>query len=73
MLQSADISCLQGVFALCKFHYCEFYYCGFSKLLLKFGKCDFMAYLFCYCVHKIKILLMRFLDNAVFFQVPKVA
>ena len=28
---------LQGVLALCEFHYCEFHYCGFSKLLLKFG------------------------------------
>ena len=23
---------LQGVLALCEFHYCEFHYCGFSKL-----------------------------------------
>ena len=23
---------IQGVLALCKFHYCEFRYCGFSKL-----------------------------------------
>ena len=28
---------VQGVLALCEFHYCEFRYCGFSKLLLKFG------------------------------------
>ena len=28
---------VQGVLALCEFHYCEFHYCGFSKLLLKFG------------------------------------
>ena len=28
---------IQGVLALCEFHYCEFHYCGFSKLLLKFG------------------------------------
>ena len=50
---------LQAVLALCKFHYCGFHYCGFSKLLVKFGWCNFMGYLFCYCVHKIKILLMR--------------
>ena len=25
---------LQGVLALCEFHYCEFCYCGFLKLLL---------------------------------------
>ena len=23
---------VQGVLALCEFHYCEFHYCGFSKL-----------------------------------------
>ena len=23
---------LQGVLALCEFHYCEFHYCGFSKI-----------------------------------------
>ena len=28
---------IQGVLALCKFHYFEFHYCGFSKLLLKFS------------------------------------
>ena len=28
---------IQGILALCEFHYCEFHYCGFSKLLLKFG------------------------------------
>ena len=28
---------VQGVLALCEFHYCEFHYCGFSKLFLKFG------------------------------------
>ena len=27
---------LQGVLALCEFHYCKFHCCGFSKLLLKF-------------------------------------
>ena len=59
---------LQGVLALCEFHYC-----GFSKLLLKFGLCDFLGYLFCYCVHKTKILLMRFLANGTFSEVPKVA
>ena len=29
-----------------------------------------MGYLFCYCVHKIKILLIRFLANANFFKDP---
>ena len=33
---------VQGVLALCEFHYCEFHYCGFSKLLPKFGFCYFM-------------------------------
>ena len=28
---------VQGVLALCEFHYCGFHYCGFSKLLQKFG------------------------------------
>ena len=28
---------IQGVLALCEFHYFEFHYCGFSRLLLKFG------------------------------------
>jgi hypothetical protein len=32
-----QINSVQGVLALCEFHYCEFHYCGFSKLLLKFG------------------------------------
>ena len=28
---------VQGVLALCEFHYCEFRYCGFSKLYIKFS------------------------------------
>ena len=47
---------------------------SFFKTITKIWlKCDFMGYLSCYCVHKIKILLMRFLANANFFPVPKVA
>ena len=34
---SKQPSVIQGVLALCEFHYCEFHYCGFSKLLLKFN------------------------------------
>ena len=62
---------LEGVFALCEFHYCEFHYCGFSKLLLKFGWWDLMGYFFCNCVHKSKILPMRFLANANFSRSQK--
>ena len=43
----------------------------FFKLSLKFGFCDFTAYLFCYCIHKIKILLMQFLANANFSRSQK--
>ena len=32
-----EVCVVQGVLALCEFHYCEFHYCSFSKLLLKFG------------------------------------
>jgi hypothetical protein len=62
---------VQGVLALCEFHYSEFHYSGFSKLLLKIGGCNFMGYSFCYCVHKIKLLLMQFLDNASFSRSQK--
>ena len=36
-IQTSADNHIQGVLALCEFHYCEFHYCGFSKLLLKFG------------------------------------
>ena len=32
---------------------------------------DFMGHIFCYCVHKIEILLMRFLANATFSRFQK--
>ena len=61
---------LQGVLALCEFHYCEFRYCGFSKPLLKIFLMRFLCTInFVNAV----IFLMRFLANATFFQVPKVA
>ena len=37
VLRNCIRNLIQGVLALCEFHYCEFHYCGFSKLLLKFG------------------------------------
>ena len=61
---------IQGVLALCEFHYCEFRYCGFSKPLLKICLMRFLCTInFVNAV----IFLMRFLANATFFQVPKVA
>ena len=45
----------------------------FFKTVTKIWLTLLMGYLFCYCVHKMKIWLMRFLANATFFQVPKVA
>ena len=56
---------IQGVLALCEFHYCEFRYRGFSKLSSYISKNLANAILFCYCVHT---WLMRY-----FGQVPKVA
>ena len=32
MRKTNEIFVVQGVLALCEFHYCEFHYCGFSKL-----------------------------------------
>ena len=56
---------LQRVLALC-----EFRYCGFSKPLLKICLMRFLCTInFVNAV----IFLMRFLANATFFQVPKVA
>ena len=61
---------IQGVLALCEFHYCEFCYCGFSKPLLKICLMRFLCTInFVNAV----IFLMRFLANATFLQVPKVA
>ena len=61
---------IQGVFALCEFHYCEFHYCSFSKTLLKIYLMQFLCIInFVNAV----ICLTRFLANATSFQVPKVA
>ena len=45
----------------------------FFKTITKIWLMQFYGLFICQCVHKMKILLMRFLANAVFFQVPKVA
>ena len=46
----------------------------FFKTITKIWLMRFYGpFLFCYCEHKIKIVLMQFLANATFFQVPKVA
>ena len=37
LMSNFDYLLVQGVLALCEFHYGKFHYCGFSKLLLKFG------------------------------------
>ena len=59
---------LQGVLALCEFHYCEFCYCGFSKPLLKICLMRFLCTInFVNAV----IFLMRFLANASFFRSQK--
>ena len=76
---------LQGVLALCEFHYCEFRYCGFSKLsryilLLRFYIyfADAIFWLMRFYVLFIlllqslaKICLMRFLANANFSRSQK--
>ena len=40
---------IQGVLALCEFHYCEFHYCDFSKLSINIWLMRLLAILFCYC------------------------
>ena len=35
MNRNDELIQLQGVLALCEFHYCEFRYCGFSKLYIE--------------------------------------
>ena len=37
ILKKPYMVCIQGVLALCEFHYCKFRYCGFSKLYIKFS------------------------------------
>ena len=40
---------LQGVLALCEFHYCEFHYCNFSKHSRNICLMLFWAKIFHYC------------------------
>ena len=64
---------VQGALALCEF-LLRITNCVFSKLCQSLAKKAILwAIFFCYCVHKRKIWLMRFLANANFFQVQKVA
>ena len=53
---------LQGVLALCEFHYCEFGYCGFSKLLLKICLMRFL----CTITLVNADISYRYMPNAIF-------
>ena len=53
---------IQGVLALCEFHYCEFGYCGFSKLLLKICLMRFL----CTITLVNADISYRYMPNAIF-------
>ena len=53
---------VQGVLALCEFHYCEFGYCGFSKLLLKICLMRFL----CTITLVNADISYRYMPNAIF-------
>ena len=59
---------IQGVLALCEFHYREFRYCGFSKPLLKICLVQILCTInFVTAI----ICLMRFLSNGTFSRFQK--
>ena len=61
-LESYICNYIQGVLALCEFHYCEFGYCGFSKLLLKICLMRFL----CTITLVNADISYRYMPNAIF-------
>ena len=74
---------MQGILALCEFHWCEFHYCNFSKLS---SYINWLMHFLANCISIVrflaifdpKVALAKYLHNAIFglcdfFPGPKVA